>query len=271
MTAAMLLESALRAMVMAAVVAGGLRVLRVQHVMARKLAWCLVLLTALAMPLLMRRAVVVRVPGLESVQQFVRLRSAFAAAEMPAAPSASVSDPMAAAEGSDVSGMVPDRAMNRSGMGVQGTVAPAERKATLRRASHGVTRSARATEPQKAIFAAGAACLTATPHTTGRSGWMTAAHAKSAILFIWAAGSAILFLRLLTGLVLALRLWMRAEPASVLVEPRGAVRISDAVKTPVTVGNGIVLPEVYAEWGRKKLRMVLAHELAHVRQGDFWL
>src|SRR3954454_5268669 len=45
-----LIESALRSRVVALVVAGGLRVFRVHHVVAQKAAWGLVLTTALAMP-----------------------------------------------------------------------------------------------------------------------------------------------------------------------------------------------------------------------------
>lgn len=81
----------------------------------------------------------------------------------------------------------------------------------------------------------------------------------------------VLVLRLLIGLALAMRIWNRAEPASPILEPRATVRISAAIQSPVNVGSGIVLPASYTEWDRAKLRLVLAHERAHVRQGDFYL
>src|SRR6202021_2790285 len=49
------------------------------------------------------------------------------------------------------------------------------------------------------------------------------------------------------------------------------LRISSKVASPVTIGSAIVLPEDYTTWDREKLRIVLAHERSHVRQGDFYL
>lgn len=81
---------------------------------------------------------------------------------------------------------------------------------------------------------------------------------------------AVLLLRLIVGLVLAFRLWHRAEPASVLLDPRASVRISSRIETPVTIGSTILLPLSHADWDRDKLRVVLAHERSHIRQGDFY-
>ena len=49
------------------------------------------------------------------------------------------------------------------------------------------------------------------------------------------------------------------------------MRVSGSVRAPVTVGSGIVLPLDFAQWDAEKLRVVLAHEDSHVRQGDFYL
>lgn len=81
----------------------------------------------------------------------------------------------------------------------------------------------------------------------------------------------ILLLRLFIGLFLACRIWSRAEDASVLLDPRANVRISDDIETPVTIGSTIVLPESHALWNQQKLRVVLAHERSHVHQLDFYL
>jgi hypothetical protein len=94
---------------------------------------------------------------------------------------------------------------------------------------------------------------------------------KSLIVPVYLAICAVLLLRLIFGLVMALRILYRAEQASVLLEPRASVRVSPDIQTPVTIGSTIVLPESHDEWNLHKRRVVLAHELSHVRQGDFYL
>lgn len=81
----------------------------------------------------------------------------------------------------------------------------------------------------------------------------------------------VLLLRLLAGWLMALRILYRSEEASVLLEPRASVRISDDIETPVTIARTVVLPESHEDWDLHKLRVVLAHERSHVRQGDFYL
>ena len=54
MNTTLVLEAAVRSLLMASVVWIGIRALRVSHVVARKIAWCLVLAASLAMPFLMR-------------------------------------------------------------------------------------------------------------------------------------------------------------------------------------------------------------------------
>jgi hypothetical protein len=49
------------------------------------------------------------------------------------------------------------------------------------------------------------------------------------------------------------------------------LRSSEAVSSPVTIGSAIVLPADYRTWDSEKLRIVLAHERSHIRQGDFYL
>jgi hypothetical protein len=80
---------------------------------------------------------------------------------------------------------------------------------------------------------------------------------------------------LIYGLAVAARLWFAAQP----VEPGMIANIaagvplrsSAAVFSPVTIGSGVVLPEDFADWDAEKLRIVLAHERSHIRQGDFYL
>jgi len=89
-------------------------------------------------------------------------------------------------------------------------------------------------------------------------------------------GIALLLLtRLLHGLTTAARIWKKAEEVPEAVAERFGARLklrwSDAVATPVTIGGGVLLPEGYTDWDEEKLRVVVAHEASHVRQGDFYL
>ena len=49
------------------------------------------------------------------------------------------------------------------------------------------------------------------------------------------------------------------------------MRSSAAISSPVTIGSFVVLPADYRTWDSEKLRIVLAHERSHIRQGDFYL
>jgi hypothetical protein len=84
-----------------------------------------------------------------------------------------------------------------------------------------------------------------------------------------------LLLRLLFGLASALRIWITAAPISELPGFDGIagtrLRSSSRVASPVNIGSGIVLPADHIDWDDEKLRIVLAHERSHVRQGDFYL
>jgi hypothetical protein len=84
-----------------------------------------------------------------------------------------------------------------------------------------------------------------------------------------------LLFRLLFGVAAAMRLWLRSEPvnagAGCGFDPKIPVRASHWVSSPVNIGSGIILPADYVEWDLETLRVVLAHEGAHVEQRDFYL
>ena len=84
-----------------------------------------------------------------------------------------------------------------------------------------------------------------------------------------------LLLRLILGLVSVVRLWLNAEPIAIETNSSFAaglrLRSSREVSAPVTIGSGILLPADFARWDAAKLRVVLAHEGSHIRQGDFYL
>ncbi len=80
---------------------------------------------------------------------------------------------------------------------------------------------------------------------------------------------------MIAGLAVALRLWFtaqRVEPNELEdIAPGAEVRWSRRVSSPVNVASGVVLPADFRAWNTEKLRVVLAHERSHVRQGDFYL
>jgi hypothetical protein len=77
------------------------------------------------------------------------------------------------------------------------------------------------------------------------------------------------------GLVVALRLGLSAEPVSLENDSNSLSRLhlrsSRAIASPVTIGSVVLLPADYVKWDAEKLRIVLAHEHSHIRQGDFYL
>jgi len=209
MMTAWVVESALRSLLMAAVVWAGIKLLRVRNVAVQKTAWVLVLIAAAAMPGLMGW----------------KLPQSHAAVVVP------------------VRKFVP-RVVSLSNPGVP----PASTASTT------------------TITVLPSSVETPTPVKR----W-TFSQWESLIAPVYLAICAALLLRLIFGLVMALRILHGAEDASPLLEPRASVRISADIQTPVTIGSTIVLPESHEDWSLHKLRVVLAHERSHVRQGDFYL
>lgn len=82
--------------------------------------------------------------------------------------------------------------------------------------------------------------------------------------------AAILLARLATGLVASWRLLRNATRVSDARLSGHSVRVSLAVKVPVTVGSTVLLPMDYLAWGPRKLQAVLAHEAEHALNADFY-
>jgi beta-lactamase regulating signal transducer with metallopeptidase domain len=236
---AMMIEAALRALVFAVAVGLALRLFQVSNVPAQKAAWSLVLIASVTMPFVMRSQTVTRWS-----QQLGW------AVPIPASRSAA---PPAAMEPA-LAGVAP--------------VAPAT--------------EGRNVDPREAMVARSPIAISAAVDDTPAA---LSSHAESvpggtklhwpptgrmiAMIYMSIAGA--LLIRLLWGLGVAVRLWITADLVSPLIAPEPNVRSSARIPSPVTIGSGIVLPANYAEWDRKKLRMVLAHERSHVRQLDFYL
>ena len=239
---AMMVEAALRGLVLALIVGLGLSALRVRNVPARKAAWTLVLLASLAMPFLMRWPSAAGLPA--------RLAWTLPLRTRPAAASVAVTPQVQ----SVVREILP---------------APIARQtAPARETSLPETSTALAQDP----LPAPTATVSAAPQTQAVSRrafpWPPV---ERVIVWTYLAVSGILLLRLLMGVAAALRLWASAAPVPPLDVPEEGVRASSRIASPVTIGSGVVLPADYSQWDRRKLRMVLAHEKSHVRQMDFYL
>ena len=259
-----LLEAASRSLFVGVMVAIGLRVFRVRNVVAQKAALGLVLVGALAMPFLVpiaeRLQIVpanakIVVPAsamtlLEELQARIQARGSGGLLKPVAAPTPSA-------------GPVQSDRPRESGLGS----APAQgiKEAGRPNAQPASSRP----EPANDSSRDGESMQ---PAPRARR----IAFSPSAVAFsIYLAIAAVLLLRLAAGLWVTLRLWLTAAP--VLANELPGVnawlplRASHRISSPLTIGSAILLPADYESWDREKLRIVLAHERSHIRQGDFYL
>jgi len=240
----LLLEAALRALLVALAVLAGLRLARMTNVPAQKAAWGLVLLSAIAMPLVMKwqllpASMALRIP----------------AAHWPASPRTAPPAPQPLAISNDAQPSTQIQFSEHSRLRIIPTP--------------GLTPHTPYPTPHTPY---------PTPHTPPPTYPRIPEPAILAV-FLYIAVAATLLLRLLWGLALAIRLWFTSEPFQIEPESTSesspqsnpALRFSFAISSPVTIGSGILLPADCLNWDREKLQIVLAHERAHVRQGDFYL
>jgi hypothetical protein len=252
-----MIEAALRSLLLALAVWAGLRVFRVRNVLAQKSAWGLVLASALLMPVL--------APFAERWQ----FLPSGATLVLPPHPIELLKKWQSAPQA--VASIAPE------------AVSPTA--AIPRTAKTTTTPAVSFENPEPVPAASGAAPVSVVSDVY--SGAPVSAvsvppvHSRPRIplasiawlLYLGVAGG--LLLRLFYGLALALDLWRNAKPISLDDVPPCAeglpLRSSRDVSSPVTIGSGIVLPVDYADWDAEKLRIVLAHERSHIRQGDFYL
>ncbi len=230
-------QAALRSLALAIGVWIILRLFRVRNVLALKCAWTLVLAAAFLMPLLL--PVASRLPRATLVLPAFMHRSA----------------PATSASGSEEN--VPP----------QPDAPPAPHQF-----------AAPATSRPHHIVAAAAlpvelSALPAPQAPSPQAPALPAFSVFAAIALLYLAISGLLLFRLLYGLVSAYLLWRSARPVSTNLSATHGLRLrsSAAVSSPVTIGSSVILPADFRSWDSEKLRIVLAHERSHVRQGDFYL
>ncbi|MGA2752266.1 MAG: M56 family metallopeptidase [Terracidiphilus sp.] len=246
-----LLEATLRALIAALAVWAVMRLLRIRNVLAQKAAWGLMLLAALAMPLLMR-------------WQWV---PTWAAVNLPTPSWAKMAAPTPFAAPAPAAFVLPSGEPETIAQPLPEATAHFPAPAAPDDEIQAPPITAREAAPIPAPVAAKSAAQPATMSTAG----LLLAIAWILYLGVCAA----LLLRLLWGLASSLRLWIGAiaiESASDLDLPDSIpVRWSPRIASPVNIGSGILLPADYVEWNEEKLRVVVAHERSHIRQRDFYL
>ncbi len=226
MSTHLLLEAAVRSLVMGAIILVALRLMRIEQVRARRTAWLLALAGALVMPLLVGAQFGPRLlPEFAVVKQLVAPRFATRAAK-----------PLA-----------------------QATLLPTE---------YGDYRGPLSTM-HASMVQDGRLVDAAPANDNGHDELQLANTAWSLAVFGYCVVAAVLSLRLCAGVGFALRLRDRAERVIFPFDPELDVRTSDRVKSPVTIGSSVLLPDNYAAWDAATLRIVLSHERAHVHQKDF--
>ncbi|MCA0200564.1 MAG: DUF2807 domain-containing protein [Proteobacteria bacterium] len=201
----MLVQAALRALGLAAVVGAALFLFKVRNPHHQLAAWSAVLAGALAMPLLMMW-LVVEVP-VENI----------------AVPAGKIAEPL-------VTATMP--AFGPDGPALEAHVTP---------------RVAEALE-------------TAEPFD-----W------PGLVVALYMGVAGLLLLRLGVGLVLTARIRAGALRIDAPWAGETDIRVTDAIKAPVTIGSTILLPADFETWTGEKRDAVLLHERAHVTRGDFYV
>lgn len=259
-----LIDAALRSLIVGLIVALGMRVFAIRNVVVRKTAMGLVLLGALAMPLLMPVAIRFHVIPVN------------ASAVLPAHPMTLLQELQARLQAKSGSANVPK---------LVGDPLPAPNPPQFEKPSNASSNLSASRDVDSAVSNPQAAPA----HT--HQGTVSAAPVRhrqsvsqsqprtispwSLAVSIYLAVSAVLLLRLLLGLAVTLRLWFNATPIAKRSLPHIPVglrlRTSSKIGSPMTIGSAILVPADYETWDTEKLSIVLAHERSHIRQGDFYL
>jgi beta-lactamase regulating signal transducer with metallopeptidase domain len=273
------IEAALRSLLVGLAVAAGLRIFRISNVLAQKAAWGLVLVAALAMPLLLPitaqwhllpARVNVVLPAhlmtlLEELPARIQAKAGLGSKFAPLTAPIPQRDPLRVQElPTSEQGAAPRAVETPSRTARLPHAAKLEQDAAFipdRAASSAQSISYSASPMQETQVPAPLRHITISPVITA--------------LTLYCGIAALFLVRLALGLITTIRLWRTATPIPENRLPDDAVllqlRVSSKVASPLTIGSTILLPADYTAWDSEKLRIVLAHERSHICQGDFYL
>ena len=263
--APLMLEAALRALLAAVAVWAGLGALRISNVVVQKAAWGLVLVAAIAMPL---------APHWQGapVSAALHLPTIHWNQSTPLEPTAKQAiTPVSTPAVAEPAASVLQSPAVESPVALRSSRPSEDRYPSPAISSEEFTSPAQS-EPEAPMYAS-TPIAAPLPHAATASA--SRIHPATVAWLLYLGVFAALLLRLFVGLASALKLWVTAEPVAVLnnFDPAESLRLrsSSRVASPVNIGSGIILPADYADWDEEKLRVVLAHERSHIRQGDFYL
>lgn len=273
-------EAALRSLLAGFAVAIGLRIFRVRNVLAQKAAWGLVLVSALAMPLLLPvsaqwRFLPAKVNIVLPAQPMTLLEELQARIVAKPGPGVKVAAPAVpvpqnAPAASDAS-PAPESAAKTEAAAAPARIERAHRSAKPERAAPFVPGASTSPSSQPVAYSAGPTLQMQSP----AQGWGARVSPIQLAFVLYCAIAAFLFLRIALGLLTTIRLWRTATPVPAIELPHEAgslrIRASHRISSPLNIGSAILLPANFKDWDSGKLRIVLAHERSHIRQGDFYL
>lgn len=273
MISSLLLEAALRSVLLAGAVWAGLRIFGVKNVLAQKAAWGLVLVSALGMPLLLPLSahwsvlpanVRVVIPG-DPQTLLEELQARIKTSPEPRPLSEAVTATTEAG---------PSSASDRDVQGTDLSISSKDHAAAPAKSNSPVADEASFVAPED-LPASNSSLQLVTVPQPAVAPRISAVSIVKGMLWLYAAVAGVLLFRLACGLAAALRLLSTAKPinldAQILDSGSVKLRSSARVASPVTICSSIVLPADYAKWDSAKLRIVIAHERSHIRQGDFYL
>jgi beta-lactamase regulating signal transducer with metallopeptidase domain len=274
------IEAALRSLLVGLAVAVALRMFRVRNVQAQKAAWGLVLVSALAMPLLLpvtaqRNLLPARVnfvlPAhpmtlLEELQARIQAKSGSESNSAPLSAPIPQNDPPRIQESP-----TPHQAATPPANETRSRTARTNQATRPEQDAAVIAERSASSSAQSIVYSASRVQETQSPayirHIT--------VSPVIVALTLYCGIAALFIVRLALGLFTTMRLWATATPVPAHELPHDAislrVRASSEVASPFTIGPGILLPADYTTWDSDKLRIVLAHERSHVCQGDFYL
>jgi beta-lactamase regulating signal transducer with metallopeptidase domain len=117
--------------------------------------------------------------------------------------------------------------------------------------------------------------VTALRPTGPGDAWPTLAwsgrYGPTCLLGAYLLGLMLCLIRLAVGLVLTLRLYLRALPVNAQWAQGRRIRATAALRSPASLARVILLPADYHDWSAAKREAVLAHETAHIARGDFFV